>query len=48
MLLRDSSYKGNLTYGTVMELAQAAMGKDTEGYRHEFLGLVKKAKEMAR
>ncbi|OKL38726.1 vWA domain-containing protein [Pontibacter flavimaris] len=41
MLLRDSEFKGNATYAQVLELAQSALGKDAEGYRAEFMNLVR-------
>ncbi len=47
LLLRDSPYKGNLTYAGVLELASAARGSDKEGYRAEFIDLVKKAQAIA-
>ncbi|MGD2084615.1 MAG: von Willebrand factor type A domain-containing protein [Candidatus Aminicenantes bacterium] len=40
MLLRDSKFKGNLTYDAIIELAKASKGKDPEGYRAEFIRLV--------
>lgn len=40
MLLRDSKFKGNLTYDAVLELAKASKGKDPESYRSEFIRLV--------
>lgn len=43
MLLRDSKYKGASNYSFVKSLAESAMGKDTEGYRKEMLGLIDKA-----
>ena len=43
MLLRDSRYKENATYSTVLQMAGASLGKDEEGYRKEFISLVKKA-----
>ena len=46
LLLRDSQYKGNLTYGAVLEMAQSAVGQDKDGYRAEFVELVRKAKEL--
>jgi Ca-activated chloride channel family protein len=46
LLLRDSQYKGNLTYGAVLEVAQSALGEDTGGYRAEFVELVRKAKSI--
>lgn len=47
MLLRDSEFKGNSSYGAVRELAEAAKGADAEGYRSEFLTLVKAAQRLA-
>ena len=40
MMLLDSKFKGNLSYNKVLELAKNAKGKDTEGYRAEFIRLV--------
>jgi Ca-activated chloride channel family protein len=40
MLLRDSKFKGNLTYEAVAALAKGSKGKDAEGYRAEFIRLV--------
>ncbi|WP_116545183.1 vWA domain-containing protein [Pontibacter virosus] len=41
MLLRDSEFKGNASFPMVLELAKNARGKDEEGYRIEFVNLVK-------
>ena len=41
MLLRDSEFKGSLTYQDVLAMARQARGKDAEGYRTEFINLVK-------
>ncbi len=46
MLLRNSEYKGSSTYDQVIRLANASLGKDAEGYRKEFVSLVKKAAEL--
>ncbi|MFN8673784.1 MAG: VWA domain-containing protein [Candidatus Sericytochromatia bacterium] len=46
MLLRDSGYKGNLTYAKVLELANKYKDQDIEGYRKEFIDLVSKANEI--
>jgi Ca-activated chloride channel family protein len=46
LLLRNSQYKGNLTYAATLELAQGGIGKDPHGYRKEFLDMVRKAKEL--
>ena len=47
LLLRNSEYKQGSSYSNVLSLAKQALGKDTEGYRKEFLNLVQKAKSMA-
>ena len=47
MLLRDSKYKGNATYASVLEIATAAAQNDESGFREEFLHLVRKAAELA-
>lgn len=46
MLLRNSQYKGNATYQTVLKLAQGAKGKDNNQYRAEFIDLVNKASRI--
>jgi Ca-activated chloride channel family protein len=48
MLLRNSEYKGNSTYRSVLSLAENALGDDTEGYRKEFLQLVSKAQGIGK
>lgn len=48
MLLRDSEFKGDLTYDDVIKLAQSAKGSDPEGYRIEFINLVKSGLLLAR
>ncbi len=40
MLLRNSAYKGNLTYKDLLEMATKAKGKDKNGYRSECLKLM--------
>ncbi|MFQ5866080.1 MAG: von Willebrand factor type A domain-containing protein [bacterium] len=47
MLLRDSEFKGQTTYHGVLDLAMQAKGEDAEGYRAEFIQLVKKASLLA-
>jgi Ca-activated chloride channel family protein len=47
MLLRDSEFAGEASYGAVRELAGEAKGKDADGYRSEFLTLVKTAQRLA-
>ncbi len=41
MLLRDSEYVKDFTYDAVVQLAQGAKGSDKEGYRGEFINMVK-------
>lgn len=41
MLLRESEYIKSYTYNDVVQLAQGAKGQDKEGYRIEFLNMVK-------
>ena len=43
MLLRNSAYKGSSNYKLVSTMAGNALGLDSQGYRKEFLALVKKA-----
>jgi Ca-activated chloride channel homolog len=47
MLLRHSEFKQKTTYPNVVAWAEAALGKDKEGYRSEFLKLVKASELMA-
>jgi len=42
-LLRNSAHKGQASYDQVLALATNAKGDDPEGYRSEFIQLVKKA-----
>jgi Ca-activated chloride channel family protein len=41
MLLRESEYVKNFSYDQVVQLAQGAKGVDKEGYRIEFINMVK-------
>jgi Ca-activated chloride channel family protein len=45
-LLRGGKYVGNFGYGDVEQLARGAVGEDTEGYRREFVSLVKLADSL--
>lgn len=47
MLLKDSKYKGEASYEKVLAYGKNAKGADEDGYRSEYLELVKKAKKMA-
>ena len=46
LVLRGSQYRGELTLGAVQELAAASRGADENGYRAEFIGLVKQAEAL--
>ncbi len=46
MLLRDSPHKGTATYPAVVELAESSLGHDPNGYRSEFVGLVRRAQAL--
>jgi autotransporter-associated beta strand protein len=46
LLLRDSAYKGNLSWETVRKLALDGKGSDKLGYRGEFLQLIDKARGL--
>jgi len=48
MILRDSEFKNNLTHLDVLELAQSSKGKDEEGYRIEFINLMKSFELLAK
>jgi Ca-activated chloride channel family protein len=45
-LLRGGTYIGEFTYKDLINLAKAATGKDTFGYRHEFLNLIRLAESI--
>jgi Ca-activated chloride channel homolog len=46
MLLRDSQFRGNLTYGAVREIAEQTIGRDPQGRRKEFVQLVRQASAL--
>jgi Ca-activated chloride channel family protein len=46
MLLRDSPYKGSLTYAGLLEISRATLVEDPSGYRQEFVDLVGKAQTV--
>lgn len=46
LVLRGSEYKGKATYADVIQRARGAFGKDEEGYRAEFVQLVKAAQSL--
>ena len=47
MILRDSEFKGDATISTVVALAKGAKGDDDEGYRAEFIKMVRASDFMA-
>lgn len=48
LLLRQSDFRQNASFDQVIHLAEAAKGKDQEGYRSEFLKLVKSTRLLAK
>ena len=48
MILRDSEYKGNATLQQVLEWAQQGRGADVNGYRADFIELVRRAQALKR
>ncbi len=47
MVLRESEFKGNSSFGQILELAGESKGHDESGYRSEFIELVKKARSLS-
>jgi len=47
LLLRDSDYKGNASYSSVLDRTLQAAGPDESGYRQEFAKLIRRAKTLA-
>ncbi|HZZ71624.1 MAG TPA: von Willebrand factor type A domain-containing protein [Pirellulales bacterium] len=48
MLLRNSPYKGDATWGSVLETLQGALGNDPGGYRVELLDLLRQFTQQTR
>lgn len=48
LLLRNSTFKQNSSFGQVISLAQSAKGTDSNGYRSEFISLVQLANAIAK
>lgn len=46
MMLRQSEFKGNLNYQTIQQMAKTSLGIDKEGYRKEFLAMVKNTAKL--
>jgi len=47
-MLRKSAYSGDVTFDQVATLAEANLGQDREGYRREFVELVKNARSASK
>lgn len=47
MLLRDSQHRGTSNFDLVRQLAEKGRGKDSEGYRSEFLRLIEVARGLS-
>lgn len=47
MLLRESEFRGDITYRKVIEMATSARGSDPDGYRSEFIRMVSAASGMS-
>jgi Ca-activated chloride channel family protein len=48
MLLRGSQYRGSSSYADVLATAAESLGRDANGYRSEFVGLVVLARTLGR
>ena len=48
MLLRDSKYKGDADFDSVLEIAASSRGTDPFGYRRGFIELVRTARDLKR
>ena len=48
MLLRDSEFKGSTSFDSILKLAWEGKGKDTHGYRAEFIRLVEMCQLLER
>jgi Ca-activated chloride channel family protein len=47
MLLRNSEFKGSASWESALQRARGALGDDIEGWRNEFVGLLRTATELA-
>jgi Ca-activated chloride channel family protein len=48
MLLRDSEFKGDLSYEKIQQIASLSKGKDLQGYRGEFVRLIELAEVVSK
>ncbi len=46
MLLRNSEFKQQSSYDNTWKLAKGALGEDQEGYRSEFIKMIKNAQDI--
>jgi Ca-activated chloride channel family protein len=46
MLLRNSPYKGASSFAQARDIAQKSLGRDAEGYRHDFLSMISMAERV--
>jgi len=48
MLLRDSEFKGDLSYEKIQQIARLSKGNDLQGYRAEFVRLIELAEVLSK
>ncbi len=48
MQLTDSDYRGDINYSEILSLARSARGEDREGYRAEFIRMIRSSELLAR
>jgi Ca-activated chloride channel family protein len=48
LVLRNSTFKQQGSYDNAWKLAKSAMGNDEEGYRAEFLRLIRNAQDITK
>ncbi|MGE3808001.1 MAG: YfbK domain-containing protein [Gemmataceae bacterium] len=46
MILRDSPYRGDVTFTLIRELAEKSRGQDEHAHRAEFLKLIEQARGL--
>lgn len=47
MLLRQSEHRGTSSFDQILTIAEGSQGEDVQGYRSEFVNLVKKARALS-
>jgi Ca-activated chloride channel family protein len=48
MLVRNSEFKGNVTYNRLLKMIKSSIGTDEQGYRREFKNIVENTASLAR